>query len=203
MSTRSVKALRRQLPMSRDKMDWNKLASYQVGSELTRLGSSLGAAAAAAAASSATSTSLWGMSGRYFRLFEVATITGKFPIRQLTFHTRTHHPTLYLFLYNLPFFTILCVLSIFIDPSFHLIWWWCWYCAVLPMKRSFYLKLWCLFYLYTAYLFLHCFVSVNWGPNQWPMRLGYSRGRKHYAGDLCLMQGGRLKLEVVLKHSSV
>ncbi|VDL19645.1 unnamed protein product [Hymenolepis diminuta] len=48
MSTKSVKALRRQLPMSRDKMDWNKLASYQVGNELTRLSSSIGAAASSA-----------------------------------------------------------------------------------------------------------------------------------------------------------
>uniref|UniRef100_A0A0R3TEC5 F-actin-capping protein subunit alpha n=1 Tax=Rodentolepis nana TaxID=102285 RepID=A0A0R3TEC5_RODNA len=57
MSTKSVKALRRQLPMSRDKMDWNKLASYQVGNELTRLSCSIGASAAAAATSSTTSTS--------------------------------------------------------------------------------------------------------------------------------------------------
>ncbi|KAM7538294.1 hypothetical protein Aperf_G00000076882 [Anoplocephala perfoliata] len=52
MSTKSVKALRRQLPISRDKVDWNKLASYQVGSELSRLSTSFGTAPAASSAAS-------------------------------------------------------------------------------------------------------------------------------------------------------
>ncbi|KAL5964542.1 F-actin-capping protein subunit alpha-2 [Taenia solium] len=36
MSSKSIKALRRPLPMAKTKIDWDKIASYQVGNELSR-----------------------------------------------------------------------------------------------------------------------------------------------------------------------
>ncbi|VDN10534.1 unnamed protein product [Dibothriocephalus latus] len=38
LSSNAFKSLRRQLPMTRAKLEWTKIAAYQVGAEISRTG---------------------------------------------------------------------------------------------------------------------------------------------------------------------